>query len=66
MEVGGNIEGWANTDIKGELSKEFPNTNFVENDANVAALCEKWIGAAKDFKSFVMITLGTGLGGLYI
>ena len=68
LEVGGNIEGWANTDIKGELSKEFPNTLiFVENDANVAALCEKWIGAAKDFKSFVMITLGTGLGGaIYI
>ncbi|MEW8974231.1 MAG: ROK family protein [Tissierellaceae bacterium] len=64
LQVGGNIEGWANTDIRGELCKEFPNIPiFVENDANVAALCEHWIGAAKDLSSFLMLTLGTGLGG---
>lgn len=64
LDIGGNIEGWAHTDIKGELSKEFPNVPiFVENDANVAGLCEGWIGAGKGFKSFVMLTLGTGVGG---
>ncbi len=64
LDIGGNIEGWAYTDIKGELSKEFPNLPiFVENDANVAGLCEGWIGASKGFKSFVLLTLGTGVGG---
>lgn len=64
LKVGGNIEGWANTDIRAYLSKEFSNLPiYVENDANVAALCEQWIGAAKEFKSFVMLTLGTGVGG---
>ncbi len=64
LQVGGNIEGWANTNIRGKLSKRFPHIPiYVENDANVAALCEHWIGAAKNLSSFIMITLGTGLGG---
>lgn len=64
LEVGGNIEGWANTDIRGELKGFFPNHPiFVENDANVAAICEKWVGNGQNLKSFLMITLGTGVGG---
>ncbi|TJX13878.1 ROK family protein [Tissierella creatinini] len=61
---GGNIAHWAGTDIKGILEKRFPNRKiYVENDANVAGVCEAWYGAGKDFQSFIMITLGTGLGG---
>ena len=33
------------------------------NDANVAALGEQWRGGGKGFKSIVMVTLGTGVGG---
>lgn len=64
LSVGGNIKDWAGTDIKGELSKIFKDLPiFVENDANVAGICERWIGAGKDLNSFVMLTLGTGVGG---
>lgn len=64
LSVGGNIEGWEGFDIRGELSKLYPGKRiFVDNDANVAAICEGWIGAGKDYSSFIMITLGTGLGG---
>ena len=34
----------------------------LTNDANAAAIGEMKFGAAKDFKHFLMITLGTGLG----
>ncbi len=35
----------------------------IANDANVAAIGEVKFGAARKFKSAVMITLGTGVGG---
>ncbi|MDR7870771.1 MAG: ROK family protein [Tissierellaceae bacterium] len=64
LKVGGNIKGWAWTNIKDELKKDFPHMPiYVENDANVAAICEDWKGAAKNYNNFVMITLGSGLGG---
>ena len=36
---------------------------LLTNDANAAALGERVYGAAKDVDDFLMITLGTGLGG---
>ncbi|MBQ8636011.1 ROK family protein [bacterium] len=36
---------------------------FVENDANCAAWAEYRIGASKNCKNSVMLTLGTGVGG---
>ena len=68
LKVGGNIKGWAGTKIKAELEKKHPKKPiFVENDANVAAICEQWLGAAKEYDNFIMLTLGSGLGGaIYI
>lgn len=36
---------------------------FIDNDANVAALGEQWIGAGNKEPDVVFITLGTGVGG---
>lgn len=36
---------------------------FLDNDANVAALGEQWIGAGHNEPNVVFITLGTGVGG---
>lgn len=56
----------------GNIAKEYPSMNFqtlsskpvfVENDANCAAWAEYKIGASKNTKVSVMITLGTGVGG---
>lgn len=35
----------------------------IENDANVAALGERWQGAGNNAKEVVFVTLGTGVGG---
>ena len=36
---------------------------YSDNDANCAALCEHEWGAVKGIDDFVMVTLGTGIGG---
>ena len=36
---------------------------FIDNDANVAALAEHRLGAARDTENAVMLTIGTGIGG---
>ena len=50
-------------DVAGELSKLTGCEVKATNDANAAALGEIWMGAAADYNSAVMITLGTGVGG---
>lgn len=54
------IEGIA---LVEELEKAFRVPVFLENDANAAALGEKIGGAGKTFENFVLLTLGTGIGG---
>ncbi|MEY8291111.1 ROK family glucokinase [Carnobacteriaceae bacterium 52-44] len=36
---------------------------FIDNDANVAALGEQWVGAGNNEPDVAFITLGTGVGG---
>ena len=59
----GNIEGFTGLHLK-EVIESYVNIPvYVGNDANGAALAEKWLGEAKSYNSFVMLTMGTGLGG---
>jgi glucokinase len=45
------------------IEKEFKKKVYVENDANAAAIGELIFGVGKKLESFIMITLGTGVGG---
>lgn len=50
--------------LQAAISRSFPRAvlAFV-NDANAAALGELWQGSAKGTSSFVLVALGTGVGG---
>jgi glucokinase len=59
----GNIPSWKGTKVKKELEAKLSLPVIVENDANCSAYGEYAIGSGKDFKSMIMVTLGTGIGG---
>ncbi len=46
-----------------EIEQRLGARVFLENDANAAALGEKWAGAGKDVDDLALLTLGTGIGG---
>ncbi len=54
---------WKNLVFVDYFRKKFPWPIKASNDANLAALGESWLGAGKGLKNFVMMTLGTGIGG---
>ncbi len=49
--------------IRDEISRRLGAFVILENDANAAAVGEKWIGAGRDVDDLVLLTLGTGIGG---
>lgn len=58
-----NIPGWGKINLSKIIGKEFNKRVYVDNDANAAAIGELVFGAGKQLNSFVMVTLGTGVGG---
>ncbi|HEN6632718.1 TPA: ROK family glucokinase [Streptococcus agalactiae] len=55
---------WADTQEVGSvIEKEVGIPFFIDNDANVAALGERWVGAGSNNPDVVFVTLGTGVGG---
>jgi glucokinase len=58
-----NMAALENYPIRDELSRRLATKVILENDANAAALGEKWMGAGRDVQDLVLLTLGTGIGG---
>jgi glucokinase len=58
-----NLPEWKDVPLRDLVRKRFDIPTVLENDANAAAWGEFWVGAGRDVKSMVMLTLGTGIGG---
>lgn len=58
-----NLKGWEVVRLGEMMTQATGLPCHVENDANLAALGERKFGAGKNYPSFVMVTLGTGVGG---
>ncbi len=54
---------WKDLDLYGFFKPELAWPVRADNDANLAAMGEAWKGAGAGLKNFVMLTLGTGVGG---
>src|SRR5713101_421274 len=49
--------------FRDEMERRLGTRFILENDANAAALGEKWMGAGREVDDLVLFTLGTGIGG---
>src|SRR5271166_2502262 len=58
-----NLPDWVDFPVRGEIERKLVTTVILENDANAAAMGEKWLGAGRNMDSMAMYTLGTGVGG---
>ena len=58
-----NLPFLENFPIRQQIEQRLGTSVTLENDANAAALGEKWMGAGRGVEDLVLLTLGTGIGG---
>ena len=58
-----NLPAFEGFPVRDDISQKLGTPIVLENDANAAAMGEKWLGAGKDVDDLVLLTLGTGIGG---
>jgi len=58
-----NLPGWDDVPVADWLEAHTGLPTVLENDANCAAIAENWLGAGRAFEDFILLTLGTGVGG---
>jgi len=61
--MGGTIRDFDQFHLSQWLTEKTSLPATVENDAHCALLAEQWLGKAKQLTDFLMLTIGTGLGG---
>jgi len=63
VENSANLPSLEGFPLRDEINQRLGTRVILENDANAAALGEKWLGAGRDVEDLVLLTLGTGIGG---
>lgn len=58
-----NIKSWKRYPIVKRIEERIGIRVFLENDATSAVVGEWWKGNGMNFRSWIMLTLGTGIGG---
>jgi predicted NBD/HSP70 family sugar kinase len=56
------FKGWKNVPLRSIVQKEYGIPVWIENDANVCALAEKWLGSGRNIHNFINILLNEGIG----
>ncbi len=63
--AGPNVH-WQGFDLLGILRESLDEPFEVDNDVNLGALGQAWRGAGRGVSSFVLMSLGTGIGGAIV
>lgn len=57
-----NLKGWHNVPLRDWLQQKVDVPTYLGNDANLAALAESAMGAARGYTDVVFLTISTGIG----
>ncbi len=66
VEVAINLSNWHQVPLAEWLETKIDRPTILANDANCAGLGEAWLGAGRQFRDLILLTLGTGVGGAII
>jgi glucokinase len=58
-----NLEGWIDIPVATLIQSRTGVPTIVGNDGNCAGLGENWLGAGRNYRNSILLTLGTGVGG---
>lgn len=58
-----HLPGWSGFPLGERLASALGLTVFVDNDANCHALAEAMCGAGRPYRHFLLVAVGTGVGG---
>ena len=61
-----NLPGWRDVPLADWLEAQQERPVTLANDANCAALGERWCGAGRGAQDLLLLSLGTGVGGAVI
>jgi len=56
------LKGWKDVPLGSIVQKEYGISVWIENDANVCALAEKWLGSGRNIHNFIYILINEGIG----
>ncbi|MFC1608137.1 ROK family protein [Candidatus Latescibacterota bacterium] len=59
----GNLPYWIDFPLAAIIRERVGVDTYIQNDANVFAYGEWWMGAGRGYDDFFVLTLGTGIGG---
>jgi glucokinase len=57
-----NLTRWDDVPLRDLLQKKTGIATTIENDVNLGALGESWLGAARNTANFVFLAIGSGVG----
>lgn len=61
-----NVPSLRDAPLADEMEARLGLPTFLDRDTNVAALAERWLGAARGCADFLYVTVSTGLGGAIV
>jgi predicted NBD/HSP70 family sugar kinase len=57
-----NLPGWSRPGVMSSLREALPPAVTLDNDANLAAVGERTYGSGREARTFVYVSVGTGIG----